>query len=148
MVAAQVMLMVQAITGLLMGILCVAVGLYILIARRDLSSITSISGVNVSLSQSFLGEAAGVVIGAGVVVIALSVLWLWGGIATGRPSNAARWVMAVFTILITLLDIAALLSLAGRGGRPVGAVIFLGYELLILYGLLLDGDTRRAYEGR
>jgi len=126
MITAQVLLIVQAVAGLLLGVLCVAFGVYILIARRDLGSITSISGVHVVLTESLLGTAAGVIIGVGVVVIALSGLWLWGGIATGRPSSTARWVMAIFTILITLADVGSLLNSTNRGQAPPAPWCFSG----------------------
>jgi hypothetical protein len=139
---AQVVVIVEASLGILVSLFVLAAGAFLISSRPNLSNIPGWS----TLPSNVQNAAGGVVLGVGVVVLVLSIFWLALGITLGRPSNVSRWIIVVLIALAALGDIAALAN--GRSSRGVvGIIVYLVIQALVLYALLIDGDTRRAFAG-
>ena len=90
-----------------------------------------------------LSAYTAVFIVAGIVAVVIGVLLLWASIRMGRPSNGARWVVIIWQILLLLGGVSALVNRGGTYG-----LVPLILSAIVLYALLIDPSTRRAFGGR
>ena len=137
---AQVLLIIQGILGLLFG---AALILLAVAGNRFFSNINlhNVNGVDV------IGAATSVLIGAGIVAIVIAILVIFGAVRVGRPSQVARWLLAIFEVLVLLGTLNGLQT-ANGGNRTLGTIIALVVEALVLFGLVIDPATYRAFARR
>ena len=138
-VFAQVLAIIQGCFGVLLGLGVILLG----IAAGGAISGLNLHNVN---GVDFAATASGVLIAIGVVVLVISIFVIIGGVRVGHPSQVARWLLAAFEILALLGTISSLTrQTAGTGNGPVGSIVVLVIEGLILYGLIIDPATYRAF---
>jgi hypothetical protein len=136
------MLLVVQVLAILQGILLVlaAAGFVLLgLVANGVFSGVNLHNVN---GYNFAGAAFGVFIGVGVVLLILGVLVIIGGVRVGHPSQVARWLLAVFEILLLL---GTLSGFSTTGRAAVSSIVALVIEAIILYGLVIDPATYRAF---
>jgi hypothetical protein len=141
---ARVLIIIESILWLLLGVLFIAVGVFVGGATSNLPA--GLSG--------YAGSVVGVLIVFAVVIMALAALGIWSGIALGKLTGGPR-ISAI--ILCALGVIVGLLSLAGggthttsdgttvTGSSPLLGVIIIVVNALIIYGLAFDGHSRAAF---
>ena len=142
---AQVVVIIEASFFLLASFGIIAAGVYVMSHGDNINAAFS----NVSGFQpTSIDIAGGPIIAIGAVAAILAIFWLVLGVTLGRPSNVSRWIIVVFVILAVLSEVASLAN-AGRyaGGGIVFVLILLAVNALILYALLVDSATRRAFAG-
>lgn len=134
-IVAQVIAILQGILLLLAAAAFVALAL---VANGVLSGVNlqNINGYN------FASAAFGVFIGVAVVLFILGVLVIIGGVRVGHPSQVARWLLAVFEILLLLGTLGGLRT---TGNSAVSSIVALVIEVIVLYGLVIDPATYRAF---
>jgi hypothetical protein len=138
-VLAQVLVIIQGSLGVLVGLGVILLGI---VANGAISGL-NLHNVN---GYNFAGAATGVLIAVGVVLLVLFIFVIIGGVRVGHPSQVARWLLAAFEILALLGTISSLSrQTAGTGNGPVGSIVALVIEGLILYGLIIDPATYRAF---
>lgn len=135
-ILAQVLVIIQGILGLLLGVLFILLG----VAANSLFSGLNLHNVN---GYNIANAATGVFIGVGVVLIILFLFVIIGGVRVGRPSQIARWLLAAFEILLLLGSIESLAR--GTNNGVAGSIVAIVIEALILYGLIIDPATYRAF---
>ncbi len=135
-IVAQVLAILQGILVLLAAAGAILVG----VAANGLLSGVNLHNVN---GYNFAGAATGVFIGAGVVLLIIGILVIVGGVRVGHPSQVARWLLAAWEILVLLGTLNGLRVNTGNG--VVGSIVALVIEALILYGLVIDPATYRAF---
>jgi hypothetical protein len=147
MTIAQILVILEGVLGILFSILFVVAGVLLL---TNVANLDSIPGLTTVGGTSFLNAAAGLFIGIGIVALIVSVLWLWAGIALGRPSNAARWIVIIFASLGALGYLSTLLgaSVNRTGAATLAIIILVAVQVVIVYALAIDPNTRHAYAGR
>jgi hypothetical protein len=136
------MLIVAQVIAILQGILLVlaAAGfvLLALVANGVLSGV-NLNNIN---GYNFAGAAFGVFIGVGAVLFILGLLVIVGGVRVGHPSQVARWLLAAFEIILLL---GTLSGFRTSGNATVSSIVALVIELIVLYGLVIDPATYRAF---
>jgi len=143
-VLAQVLVIIQGSLGVLVGLGVILLG----IAANGAISGLNLHNVN---GYNFAGAATGALIAIGVVLLVLFIFVIVGGVRVGHPSQVARWLLAAFEILLLLGTISSLARQStggigtGTGNGPVGSIVALVIEGLILYGLIIDPATYRAF---
>ncbi len=142
-VLAQVLVIIQGCLGVLVGLAVILLGI---VANGAISGL-NLHNVN---GYNFAGAATGVLIAIGVVLLVLFIFVIIGGVRVGHPSQVARWLLAAFEILALLGTISSLTRQTtgigtGTGNGPVGSIVALVIEGLILYGLIIDPATYRAF---
>lgn len=140
-ILAQVLAIIQGVFGIL-----IAAGLVLL----GLALNGAISGIdlhNVS-GYNFANGAAGFLFGFAVVLLVISVLVIIAAVRTGHPSQVARWLLAAFEILLFIGTLQGLLvrtTFSSNGNGVVGSIVVLVIEGLVIYGLVIDPATYRAF---
>jgi hypothetical protein len=93
----------------------------------------------------------------GVAVVTTAILMVIAGIRAGHPSQAARWLLAVWEIVAFLTVLAALtgaglglgfltLLVAAAGGVGYAPIfVVLAIQALIIYGLVIHPATNQAF---
>ena len=144
-VFAQVLVIIQGSLGVLVGLAVILLGI---VANGAISGL-NLHNVN---GYNFAGAATSVLIVIGVVLLVLFIFVIIGGVRVGHPSQVARWLLAAFEILLLLGTISSLTRQAtgngigtGTGNGPAGSIVALVIEGLILYGLIIDPATYRAF---
>ena len=141
---AQVIVIFEASLFLLLALGVIAAGVYVLGHGDDVNSafgnVSGFQPINVHI-----GGIAILVVGAVIAVLAL--LWLILGVTVGRPSNVSRWIIVVFVILAVIGELSSLVN-RYAAGAVVAPIVLLAVNALILYALLIDPDTRRAFAAR
>ena len=137
-ILAQVLAIIQGCFGILIGLGVILLGI---------AAGGAISGFNLHdvSGYNFAGAAAGVLIVVGVVVLVISIFVIIGGVRVGHPSQVARWLLAVYEILLLIGTVQGLTVRNASGNGAVSAIVFLVIEALILYGLIIDPATYRAF---
>ena len=148
MVFAQVIVIIEASLGILVSLAIIALGILVVINVASVNdALNSIPGYN-QLPSNFYNAAGGVFIGIGVVVLIISILWMVLGITLGRPSNVSRWIIIVLVILAIIGDLGSLAGGRNTARGSIGVIVYLAVQALVLYALLIDPNTRRAFAGR
>jgi len=140
-VLAQVLIIIQGCLGVLVGLGVILLG----IAAGGAISGLNLHDVN---GYNFAGAATGVLIAIGVVLLVLFTFVIIGGVRVGHPSQIARWLLAAFEILLLLGSVSSLTRPASgsvNGNGTVSVIVALVIEGLILYGLIIDPATYRAF---
>jgi hypothetical protein len=138
-VFAQVLVIIQGCFGVLGSALVILVGIALNGAFSGVD-LHNINGLNLA------GAASGFLIGAGVVGLVLSTLVIIGGVRVGHPSQVARWLLAAFEILALLSAISSLAQPPrGSGSGTVTSIVLLVIAAVVLYGLIIDPATYRAF---
>ncbi|HYL70746.1 MAG TPA: hypothetical protein VEY89_05535 [Candidatus Dormibacteraeota bacterium] len=140
-ILAQVLAIIQGVLGILL-----AAGLVLL----GLALNGAISGIDVHNVNGFdfANGAAGFLFGFAVVVLVVSVLVIIAAVRTGHPSQVARWLLAAFEILLFIGSLQGLLlrtTVNGNGGSVIYSIVVLVIEGLVIYGLIIDPATYRAF---
>ena len=81
----------------------------------------------------------------GLVLLLLGAIYLIAGIRLGKPSQWARWTIVVIESLVLL---SGVLTLTRNGAISFGPILSISVAALIIYGLTVDSNTRRAFAGR
>ena len=142
---AQVIVIIEASLFLLIGIGVVALGVYVMTHGNDIN--TAFSNVS-GYTPTSVNVAGGVFVGIGAVVAVIAILWLVLGVTLGRPSNVSRWIIVVFVVLAAVGDLASLANGRYTGSGVIGTLVLFGINALVLYALLIDPATRRAFAAR
>ena len=140
-ILAQVLVIIQGCLGVLAGLAFILLG----IAANGAISGLNLNNVN---GYNFAGAATGVLIAIGVVLLVLFTFVIIGGVRVGHPSQVARWLLAAFEILVLLGTVSSLTrqaSVSVNGNGTVSTIVALVFEGLILYGLIIDPATYRAF---
>jgi hypothetical protein len=137
-VLAQVLAIIQGCLGILLGLGVILLGIAVG---------GGISGLNLHdvNGYNFAGAATGVLIAVGVILLMISIFVIIGGVRVGHPSQVARWLLAVFEILLLIGSVQSLTIRNVNGNGAVSSIVALVIEGLILYGLILDPATYRAF---
>jgi hypothetical protein len=149
MTIAQVLVILEAILLLIAAIGSVAGGVLLL---HNGGHISQLPGLSVGVPDP--NAAVGFLVVVGVILLLIAIFWLWAGIALGRPSNAARWIVLIFAFLgvigfaINLLSSLTAHTFHRNAGALIVGIIGLAVNAIIISALLIDPNTRRAYAGR
>jgi hypothetical protein len=136
------MLLVAQIIAVLQGILLVlAAAAFVLLALVANGVLSGVNLQNIN-GYNFANAAFGVFIGVAVVLFILGVLVIIGGVRVGHPSQVARWLLAAFEILLLIGSVS---SLRTTGNAAVSSIVALVIEVIVLYGLVIDPATYRAF---
>jgi len=151
MVFAQVLAILKSILWLLVGLLIVAGGVYLITIGGDISRLpgyTHYYGSSINGFSAVANAAAAVVIAFGAVCVIIGIVELVLGITVGRPSQVSRWMIIVLDVLSIIGSVANILNTGSRGnGWLLFWIVWLAVDVLILYALTVDGNTRRAFAG-
>ena len=143
-IVAQVLAIIQGVLGLLVGLGIILLG--VAGPGRLQDYINSHPGVfNNNNGVDFVNVATGVFIGIGVFVLVLFTIVLILGVAAGRPSQVARWILAILEVLFLL---GSLRILGAGNTSSVAAIVQLVWEGLIIIGLIIWPATYAAYARR
>lgn len=140
-ILAQTLAIIQGALGVLLGLGFIFLG----IAAGGVISSINLHNVN---GFNLAGAATGVLIGVGVVALIISILVIIAAVRTGHPSQVARWLLAAFEVLGFIGSLQALLARTSVGSNSNGViytVVILVIEGLIIYGLVIDPATYRAF---
>lgn len=145
-ILAQVLAIIQGSLGILVAIGLVFLGLALNGAFSGID-LHNVNGFN------FAGGAAGVLFGVAVVALVVSVLVIIAAVRTGHPSQVARWLLAAFEILAFIGSLQGLVARStfnsnGNGSGVIYSIVVLVIEGLIIYGLIIDPATYRAFGRR
>jgi hypothetical protein len=136
------MLIVAQVIAILQGILLVLGAAAFVLLGLAVNGV--LSGVNLHNinGYNFADATFGLFIGVGAVLLILGVLVIIGGVRVGHPSQVARWLLVAFEILVVL---GTLSGFRTTGNAAVSSIVALVIEAIILYGLVIDPATYRAF---
>ncbi|MBV8300898.1 MAG: hypothetical protein JOY68_03130 [Candidatus Dormibacteraeota bacterium] len=140
-ILAQVLAILQGVLFLLGGI--AAILLPIVLADRLQTAINNNNLVyNGTLIDVHTALAFFIVFGVIIGVIGALIILL--AVLTGRPSQVARWILAILEVLFLLGSLRTL----GNGNATVYTIVALVVEGLVIIGLIIWPTTYAAYARR
>jgi len=142
-ILAQVLAIIQSSLGMLLGIGILLLGIFG--ASRLQDYINQHPDQFNNTTVNFGSGVLGFVIGVGVVIFIIFALLTFLAIRAGRPSQAARWILAVVEVLFLL---GSLRGLGAGGNATISSIVSIVWEGLIVIGLIIDPNTYRAYARR
>jgi hypothetical protein len=137
-ILAQVLAIIQGCFGVLLGLGVILLGIA---AGGAISgfNLHNVNGVDIATT------ATGVLIAVGVILLVISIFVIIGGVRVGHPSQVARWLLAAFEILLLIGTVQGFTVRNASGNGAVSSIVALVIEGLILYGLIIDPATYRAF---
>jgi hypothetical protein len=136
------MLIVAQVIAILQGILLVLGAAAFVLLGLAVNGVFSGVNLNNINGYNFAGATFGLFIGVGVVLLILGVLVIIGGVRVGHPSQVARWLLVAFEIILLL---GTLSGLRTTGNAAASSIVALVIEVIVLYGLVIDPATYRAF---
>ncbi|HYA01312.1 MAG TPA: DUF3824 domain-containing protein [Candidatus Binatia bacterium] len=141
----RVLLILESALWLLLGVLACIGGAVVLAGASNIN-LNQIPGLaNANLTLSALG---GIMLGAGIVLLLLSILGIWSGAAMGRLTGGPRVtgiVLASLGVLVGISDTAGALAQNRPTSTLITGIVILVVNVLIIWAIGFSGSARRAF---
>lgn len=146
------MLVVAQLLGVAQGVAAVMIGIYLiweLATNHFASALGAPAAINGLFFSSVFPYAIASLLAGVVLIIA--------GLRAGYPSPFSRWLVATWDVILVLTILAALthtalnlgslsvVAMASSGVEWVSPYVVLTAAALVIYGLILDPATYRAF---